>query len=79
MQCFLVGYRGTCHLSLVFSSSTENTNDAWYTPRSLTRKHCITTRIYVIPQQGCCLVVVVEFACCVELAKTLSIYFFLAL
>ena len=24
MQCFLVGYRGTCHLSLVFSSHTHS-------------------------------------------------------
>ena len=59
MQCFLVGYRGTCHLSLVFSSYThspkgcvytENTSDAWHIPRYPTRKHCITSiyvRIYV--------------------------------
>ena len=49
MQCFLVGYRGKCHLSLVFSSYTkarvytENTSDAWRIPRYPTRKHCITS------------------------------------
>ena len=35
MQCFWVGFRGTCHLWLAFSSCkvhvyTENTSDAWY-------------------------------------------------
>ena len=52
MQCFLVGYHGTCHLSLVFSSKarvyTENTNDAWHIPRYPTRKHCITSMYYTI-------------------------------
>ena len=40
MQCFLVRYRGICHLSLVFSS---NTSDAWHIPRYPTRNHCITS------------------------------------
>ena len=52
MQCFLVGYHGTCHLSLVVSSYThppkgscvyENTSDALHIPRYPTRKHCITS------------------------------------
>ena len=57
MQCFLVGYRGTCHLSLAFSSHThspkarvytENTSDKWHIPRYPTRKHCITSLYYII-------------------------------
>ena len=53
MKCFLVGYRGSCHLSLVFSSYThspkcscvytENTSYAYPT-----RKHCITSIYYTI-------------------------------
>ena len=53
MQCFLVGYRGICHLSLVSFSYghsarvyTENTSDALHIPRYPTRKHCITS-IYI--------------------------------
>ena len=48
MQCFLVGYSGICHLSLVFSlythsPYTENTSDKWHIQRYPTRKHCITS------------------------------------
>ena len=48
MQCFLVGYRGTCHLYFLRIHTrlkarvyTENTSDAWHIPRYPTRKHCI--------------------------------------
>ena len=43
MQCFLVGCNGICHLSLVFSSYTENTKDARHIPRYPNRKHCIAS------------------------------------
>ena len=36
MKCFLVGYRGTCHLSLVFSSYTNS-------PKG----ECITTLVFI--------------------------------
>ena len=58
MKCFLVGYRGTCHLSLVFSSYTHSPkgscvyakkkSDAWHIPRYPTRKHCITSMYCIV-------------------------------
>ena len=57
MQCFLVGYRGTCHLSFVFSLIhtrlktcvyTENISDAWHIPRYPTQNHCITSMYCIV-------------------------------
>ena len=52
MQCFLVGYRGIRHLSLVFSSythePTKNTSDAWHILRYPIQKHCITSMYCIV-------------------------------
>ena len=55
MQCFLVGYRGKCHLYFVRIHTrlkarvyTENTSDAWHIPRYPTRKHCITSMYCIV-------------------------------
>ena len=45
-KCFLAGYRGICHASLVFKGLCvfeENTSKKWNAPHYPARKHCITT------------------------------------
>ena len=83
MQCFLVGYRGIRHLSLVFSSYTHspkgscvygNTSDARHIPRNPTRKHCITSIYYTILYYA---ILYYVMSCCVVLWCVMLYYIIL--
>ena len=88
MQCFLVGYRGIRHLSLVFSSYTHepkgscvygNTSDARHIPRNPTRKHCITSIYYTILYYTilCYIILCYVMLCCVVLWCVMLYYIIL--